>query len=51
MATAEENGELSLYIKSFKKAKGKQPANMTRIAKQGLHAGAGRKGEKPAKKK
>ena len=51
LAAAEVNGELSLYIKSFKKTKGKQPANMTRVAKGGLPAGAGRKGEKPAKKK
>ena len=51
VAAAEVNGELAMYISAFKKAKGKQPANMTRLAKRGLPAGAGRKGEKPAKKK
>ena len=51
VAAAEVNGELALYINSFKKAKGKQPANMTRVAKQGLPAGAGQKVEKPTKKK
>ncbi len=51
VAAAESNGELSAYISCFKKAKGRQPANMTRVAKRGLPAGAGRKGEKPAKKR
>jgi len=47
VAAAEVNGELALYINSFKKAKGKQPANMTRVAKRGLPAGSGRKGRNP----
>ena len=51
MAAAEVNSELAAYISAFKKAKGKQPANMTCVAKRGLPSGAGRKGEKPAKKK
>ena len=51
VAAAEVNGELAMYISAFKKAKGKQLANMTRSAKRGLPAGAGCKGEKPAKKK
>lgn len=47
VAAAEVNGELALYNNLFEKAKGKQPANMTRVAKRGLPAGAGEKGRNP----
>ena len=51
VAVAEKNSELEDFLEWFRKKRGKQNPNLSAIGTHGMPAGAGKKGEKPAKKK